>query len=296
MTIRRRYYLSLVTVLALFGANLFAYFWSARVRSFSESEWDKATTCELKISSIREELDNLNKHVVLASQIQQEDRSSAGGVETTNFEKTIATTELDIRGLREAAAPDQLPALRSFIESYRDLTNAWMSFYSNAGKDEAAAVRNQIQADLLVQKVFGEQLPKLESLEAARIHTAQVQFQRAELLANRVIIATFLLSVLIAFALSFAVSRHLHVGFSTLKRGVRYIGDMELEHRITYPSKDEFAELAESFNEMAGKLSSARHELLQTNQQLSESETRYRNLVDRAVYGIFRCTDRKSVV
>lgn len=291
MTIRRRYYLSLLTVLALFGANLFAYFWSARVRSFSTSEWDKATTCELKISAIREELDNLNKHVVLASQIQQEDQSAAAGVEANNFEKTIATTELDIEALKDSASPDQISAIHSFIESYRDLTNTWMAFYNNAGKDEAAAIRNQIQADLLVQKVFGEQLPRLEALEAARVHSAQAQFQRAELLANRVIIATFLLSVLIAFALSLSVSRHLHIGFSTLKRGARYIGDMELEHRIKYPAKDEFAELAESFNEMAGKLSSARHELLQTNQQLSDSETRYRNLVNRAVYGIFRCTE-----
>src|SRR5947209_17725618 len=238
MTIRRRYYLSLLTVLALFGANLFAYFWSARVRSFSASEWDKATTCELKISAIREELDNLNKHVVLASQIQQEDRSAIAGVETDNFEKTIATTELDIEALKDAASPDQISAIHSFIESYRDLTNAWMAFYNNEVKDEASSIRNQIQADLLVQKVFGEQLPRLEALEAARVHRAQAQFQRAELLANRVIIATFLLSVFIAFALSFSVSRHLNTGFSTLQRGARYTGNMKLAHRMNIAHED----------------------------------------------------------
>ena len=289
MTIRRRYYLSLLMVLVLFGANLFAYFWSARMRHYAESEWDKATACELKLSSIRQELDNLNKHFVLASQIRQEDSTAVGATETGDFEKSISAAQDEIESLKEAASSDQLPAIKDFIQSYRGLTATWMAFYGNIGKDEAEAVRSQIEADLLVRKVFGEQLPNLQSLEAARVHRAHNQFQRAELLANRVIIISFVLSVLIAFALSSLVSRYLAAGFSTLKKGAHLIGDMELEHRIAYPARDEFAELAESFNEMAEKLSFARHQLLERNQQLSESETRYRNLVNRAVYGIFRC-------
>ena len=288
MTIRRRYYLSLLTVLALFGANLFAYFWSARTRTHAESEWDQATACELKISSIRQELDNLNKEVVLASQIQQEDNANSPvGVETSSFEKRVRTEANDIEGLKAMASRDQLPAIEQLLKSYNELSQTWMSFYHNAGSDQAEAVRNLVQTDLLAQKVFGEELPNLHSLEVARVRRAQVQFQRAELFANRVIIATFLLSVFIAFALSSLVSRHLAYGFSTLKKGAHLIGDMELEHRIRYPHRDEFSELAESFNEMAEKLSGARYALLQTNQQLSESETRYRNMVDRAVYGIY---------
>src|SRR5262249_27580452 len=98
------------------------------------------------------------------------------------------------------------------------------------------------------------------------------------------------LSVLIAFALSWRFLRRLSFGFSTLKRGANLIGALELEHRIRYPAKDEIAGLAGSFNEMATKLSTARHKLLQTNRQLSESETRNRNLVGRAIYGIYRCS------
>src|SRR5947207_13502916 len=177
MTIRRRYYLSLVMVLALFGANLFAYFWSARIRHYAESEWDKATASELKLSSIRQELDNLNKHFVLASQIRQEDSIGVGTTETGDFEKSFSAAQADIDSLKEAASPDQLPAIKDFTQSYRGLTGAWMAFYGNTGKDEAEAVRNQIEADTLVQKVFGEQLPNLQSLEAARVHRAQVQFQ-----------------------------------------------------------------------------------------------------------------------
>ena len=142
MTIRRRYYLSLLMVLVLFGANLFAYFWSARMRHYAESEWDKATACELKLSSIRQELDNLNKHFVLASQIRQEDSTAVGATETGDFEKSISATQDEIESLREAASPDQLPAIKDFIQSYRGLTATWMAFYGNIGKDEAEAVRS----------------------------------------------------------------------------------------------------------------------------------------------------------
>jgi PAS domain S-box-containing protein len=290
MTIRRRYLLSLLTVLALFAANLFAYFWSAHIRSAAESEWDRATACELKISSIRQEMDNLNKEVVLASQIQQEENNSLVGDETTIFEKRVRAEQAEIEALKQSAFPDQLSAINALLENYKALSDAWMGFFQNAGRNEAVSVRNLVQADGLAQKVFGEQLPQLHALEAERVRRSQQKFRNAELLANRVIIATFLLSVLIAFALSSLLTRYINYGFATLKRGAHLIGDMELEHRISYPAKDEFAELAQSFNEMAEKLSSARHELLDTNKQLGESENRYRNMVDRAVYGIYRCT------
>jgi PAS domain S-box-containing protein len=289
MTIRRRYHLSLLMVLALFGANLFAYFWSARIRSAAENEWDRATACELKISSIRQEMDNLNKEVALASQIQQEEKNSLLGDETSAFEKRARTEQTEIENLKASAFPDQVPAIETLLENYKQLSAAWMGFYQNAGKNESSSVRNLIDADKLAQTVFGDLLPGLHSLEAARVRRSQLKFRNAELLANRVIIATFILSVLIAFALSSLLTRYINYGFSTLKQGAHLIGDMELEHRIKYPARDEFAELAQSFNEMAEKLSSARHELLNTNQQLSESETRYRNMVERAVYGIYRC-------
>ncbi len=49
--------------------------------------------------------------------------------------------------------------------------------------------------------------------------------------------------------------------------------------------------MANAFNAMSEKLSASQMELLETNRQLSESETRYRTLVNRAVYGIYSCTE-----
>jgi two-component system, cell cycle sensor histidine kinase and response regulator CckA len=294
MTIRRRYYLSLLIVLALFFANLVAYIWSARARQSAENEWEHAIACELKLSSIRQELDNLNKEVTLASQMEEEKQTSFINQEGRNLlEQSTLAKEQEIQSLKDDASPDQLPAIEQFHKNFMELRQAWINFYLGAAKNETGAEADLLRADALVVKIFEQEIPSLQSMEGDRIKRARVDFMAAEKLGWRVMIITFILSVLIAFVLSWRLSRHLAFGFATLKHGAHLIGAMELEHRIRYPARDEFSQLADSFNDMATKLSSARQKLLQTNRQLSESETRYRNLVNRAVYGIYRCSGHR---
>jgi PAS domain S-box-containing protein len=299
MTIQRRHQISLVIVLALFAANLFAYFWSARVRSAAQVEWSQATADELRLSSIRQELDLLNKEVNVASQFQQEYGNSLSMGEASTFQRRTSELLTEIDALKATASSEQVAPTEEFRRSYLDLRDAWMEFYRTAGKSDAGSatsISTQVLADNLSQNILTMQLPGLQNLEDARVTHAQTQFSGAERLAHRVIITTFVLSILIAFALSSLLSRHLAFGFATLKHGARLIGNMNLDHRISYPAGDEFSELARSFNEMSEKLSVAGRNQLETNRQLSESESRYRTLFDRAVYGIYRCNDSGRIL
>ena len=296
MTIQRRHQISLVIVLALFAANLFAYFWSARVRKAAQIEWSRATEDELKLSSIRQELDLLNKEVNVASQFQQEYGNSLSMGEASTFERRASELLTEIDALRDTASSDQVEPTDEFRRSYLELRDAWLEFYRTAGKSDTGSATSTQAADNLSQKILTMQLPGLQNLEDARVTHAQTQFSGAERLAQRVIITTFVLSILIAFALSSLLSRHLAFGFATLKHGARRIGNMNLDYRISYPAGDEFSELARSFNEMSEKLSVAGRNQLETNRQLSESESRYRSLFDRAVYGIYRCDDSGRIL
>src|SRR5437588_5068222 len=149
MTIRRRYYLSLIAVLVLFSANLFIYFWSARIRTFAKSEWEQASACELKISTIDFKLQRASQEIQVVSQIQQEDNSTIIPDEITDFDKRTKEVQKDIEDLSAIASPDQLAAIELFRKTSLELSQAWLAYYHNAGKDENAAVRSLAHAEVL---------------------------------------------------------------------------------------------------------------------------------------------------
>jgi len=294
MTIRRRYQITLVIVLALFLVNILAYFWSARSRTVAKAEWTQATEDEFKLASARKELDLLHNEAVTASLLQEENNIPPAAGEFTAFERRTTVALNIIDDLRKTASRQETSAVDELRRSYLALQTSWLDSYRHAGTGKATD--DAARAEEIAQIVFGRQLPDLQFLEDFRVAGAEKRFADAEKFAHRVMIATFLLSILVALGLSYLLSRHLDYGFTTLKGGAHRIGNMDLDHRIRYPGADEFAELAQSFNEMAEKLFLARRSLLESHQQLSTSEGRYRNMVDRSAYGIYRCSSEGKIL
>src|SRR6478609_2844865 len=69
MTIRRRLALSYVVLLLLGAANLALYLGTSRLRTRSMHTLDRALERQLKISSIKQEVDDLHKQVTLLSEM-----------------------------------------------------------------------------------------------------------------------------------------------------------------------------------------------------------------------------------
>ena len=117
MTIRRRYQITLVIVMALFLVNILAYFWSARSRTAAKAEWTQATEDEFKLASVRKELDLLHKEAVTAGQLQEENIPPAAG-EFTVFERRTAVALDIIDGLKTTASRQEIVAIDQFRRSY----------------------------------------------------------------------------------------------------------------------------------------------------------------------------------
>ncbi|MCC6363605.1 MAG: CHASE3 domain-containing protein [Bryobacterales bacterium] len=78
------------------------------------------------------------------------------------------------------------------------------------------------------------------------------------------------LALLLGLTVGAAILRNFSKSIARLKEGAELIGSGNLSHRIDTGSNDEFADLADAFNRMAGQLGRARDELL-SQAKLTES-------------------------
>lgn len=92
---------------------------------------------------------------------------------------------------------------------------------------------------------------------------------------EEVLLAVGVLVLALAAGLSFLGARRLSRPVGALVEGTRRLAAGDLQHRISDRSRSELGQLAESFNDMAGALSTSR-------EALEESERAYRDLFDNA--------------
>ena len=81
-------------------------------------------------------------------------------------------------------------------------------------------------------------------------------------------VLTFAMSIVVAVAVAYRVSRHMTRGLGALQLSTALIGVGKLDHRIAIETRDELGNLAQAFNDMTDNLLSARTELTQANQEL----------------------------
>ena len=271
MTIRRRLTLSFLTILVLFGVNLLIYFWGNQKRSDSVHTLQRAISRQILVASIKQGLNDLQKHVALLSQIVGESAASGLGPEDTlEFQRQTEALAKQIRALDELSPGDEKIGVLTFEKAYRDLSASWRIFYENFGVRHTKAITElAVRAEPLSQRVI-QQVAQIQEAEKERVEAASVNFYRVEQLTDRMAVLIFVISVLVAIVVAYRVARYLTRGLGELKQGTRLIGTGDLDHRLVIRGRDELGELAQAFNQMGDNLRSARTQLTQANQELEQ--------------------------
>ncbi len=263
MNIRRRLTLSSIAILGLLAINLVVYFWGDRRRQATVEELRRAISRQILISDIRQELSDYEKQVTLLSQINAD--ANAGGAnpgEVAAFNKGLDGIGDQLRTMSALDDTDGRRMIETFTASFRELSASWRIFYKNFGRNQSLAITEEVMhSEPLGQKVLKELLPDLQHHQTASVEDASTRFYDAARTTDRITVVIFFLTVGLAGTLALMVSRPLTGGLALLKTGADALGGGDLAYRIPSVSKDELGDLARTFNDMAGRLQSARDEL-----------------------------------
>src|SRR5881296_2730111 len=132
MTIRRRLTLSFLTILALFGLNLVIYFWGNHRRQSSVEDLRSAVRRQLLISSIRQNLDNIQKEISLLSQgVADTNGGKARPEEIVEFTAHLEAVTGQIHELQELSRPAEHASVVSLVRVYAALRSSWSACYAN---------------------------------------------------------------------------------------------------------------------------------------------------------------------
>jgi two-component system, NtrC family, sensor kinase len=270
MSIRRRLTLSYIAILALLAVNLVVYFWGDRKRQATVEELRRAISRQILISSVQQKLSEYEKQVTLLSQ-GTADANSGGASpgEIAAFNHRLEGVGAQLRQMSALSDADGRGMVDNFSASFRDLSASWRIFYENFGRNQSLAITEEVtRSEPLGQKVLKELLPELQQHQTESVEAASARFYDAARTTDRITVLIFFLSVGLAATLALMVSRRLTHGLVLLKTGADALGEGNLAYRIPTVSKDELGDLARTFNDMAGRLHSARGEL----QVLMDSE------------------------
>ncbi len=270
MTIRRRLTLSFLLVLVLTGLNLVVFFWSSARRQETVDALGRASERQLVLSSIREDLNDVQKQVTLLSQILPE--AGTGGADPADLKRfgdRLDAIERAILKLRDLSAADGRRRAEAFDGVFKELAASWRVYYESLGVRQPQAITELVvRAEPLSQRVTLELLPELQREERRLVVEAGANFYNVAKLTAQITIVIFVVSAGVAAAIAFRVSRYLVRRLRQLELGAALIGSGNLEQEISIESQDELGQLVRAFNEMRNHLLEARTQLTEANQEL----------------------------
>lgn len=270
MTIRRRLTLCFLAIILLFGMNLVIYFWGNQKRQDTVNDLRTAINRQILLYSVSQRLGDMQKQVALLAPIA-ESGSVLGKVERAQFKNSLDTVERALRDIEEDADPQERKQVQAVEKAFQELNASWRIFFDNFGKNYTKAITElSVRGDPLSQQVVQELLPQLKETERIRVDAAVNTFDRVAQLTDRFTILIFIISAAVAVGLTFLLSRYLTDRLDNLKMGALMIGSGSLDYRIEVKNRDELGVLAETYNEMADNLHSARKEITYANLELEK--------------------------
>jgi class 3 adenylate cyclase len=281
MTIGGKLILIFVLVVAFSGANLSVYFWSKSKSNTAIEELRLATEVQIALGETQHGLNDLSKQNTIMGQFVSGTEDLAlhpKDIERFDTQTNVVAESID--RVSSSVGSESSKELTELSAKYEALIKSWRRFYLYFGRDHTEALMElAINAEPLANEVMQIYLPALIHAEETRIKLARENYAATSALTNKLSTSVFLGSTLFLMLILIWFSRDLMSRLTGLRLGAEKIGSGDLDHRIDDKSKDELHDLAESFNEMGGRLLEARDELDEQYRIVNEQRERSQNLL-----------------
>ncbi len=268
--------------LALGAFNIGVFYWGAYQRNQVFQELQRAIERQAVLTDAMDLLEDQKKFVDLMSAgvFGAQEGAAPSESERMRFASGIDTVVTLLRIAEAHANADRREEASRLNEKTRALSASWKRFYDYQWEDPSRAIEElYIRADPLATELLTEDLPRAVEMEGQELARVNAAFVSTDRMFERLAWISFLLSALVGTLLAYVISRDIVRAVSELRSGAEKIGSGELDHRIQILTRDELADVAASFNQMAERLAERTKELenslahlIKTQAQLVQAE------------------------
>ncbi len=256
MSLRERLTLSIITILILFSINLGTDSWSNSTRNASLLNLRQAVSGQLQTSTVKQNLEDLHKAILLLSSLRSTLNENLTPQETAQALSEISMLQSEIQQLGLSSHVKTKADYQNLEDSFLELLPLWKKFYRQYNNGNYDHYEDSDLRELLFRQVSND----LEQLKNSQITVADhqvIEIAEIESLTNKITLSIFITSITVTIGLGIFLIRYTNSALRQLKRGTIIIGGGDLNYRIPLRNRDELGELAEAFNTMSAKLQHA---------------------------------------
>lgn len=270
-SIRTRLIVAFGALLALGTLNLFAFHYGASRRALVFDDLRHAIERQTITLETMHQLESQHRQVRLLSEIIGVEGSPPSVAEREGFAARVDSIPERLGRLVDLSAPEDRPSVIELRRKADALATSWKIYFDNRGVDPVRAIEEIVRtAEPLATELIEVDLPAAVAREKERLAGASETFLRMERTSSRSTWLIFVATALLGSLLAIVTSRDLLRAIGALRRGAEKIGRGQLGHRIRIRRRDELAEVASSFNDMAERLRE-RTEEMEEQRRISES-------------------------
>ncbi len=256
MSLRERLTLSIITILILFSINVGTDSWSNNTRKTSMIALRDSVSGQLQSASIKQNLEDLHKAILLLSSLRSTLNENLTPQETAQALSEISALQANVQQLGLSSSGKTKNSYEIVRDGFLELVPLWKTFYRQYNNSTYDHYTESDLRELLFRQVAND----LDQLEKQQIQEADVQSAAIDdiiELTNRITIAVFITSIILTIGLGFFLIRYTNTALRALKKGAIVIGGGDMDYRIPVVNRDELGEVAEAFNAMTARLQHA---------------------------------------